>query len=341
MDFTRSIYDRMGGCRELYPDGRPYYSLGLYLKQHFGRKLYKLSLNGGMSCPNRDGTVGVGGCIFCSAGGSGEFAADGGLSVREQLAQAKAIQEQKIAAGRKIPANGEPGRQAQCGYIAYFQAYTNTYGPVDYLSRIFGEAMEDEEVEVLSIATRPDCLGNDVMSLLGRLGQIKPVWVELGLQTIHEETARRIRRGYELSCFEEAVRQLKAAGHAVIVHMILGLPGESIEMMEETARYLGRLGVDGVKLQLLHVLAGTELADWYRRGDCPVMTKEEYFAAVGRCLQALPRNVVIHRITGDGPEKLLIAPRWSLDKKRVLNELHHYLKEQGIVQGSGSYENLE
>ncbi len=328
MDSIRSICERTGGGRGLYPDGRPYYSLGLYLKRNFGRKLYKLSLDGGMTCPNRDGTVGYGGCIFCSAGGSGDFAADRGHPVKAQIAQAKIRQEKKMAADREKSPGAHPG------YIAYFQAYTNTYGPVDYLSRIFHEAMEEEDVEVLSIATRPDCLGDEVMELLDRLGRRKPVWVELGLQTIHEETARRIRRGYELPCFEEALKRLQAGGHTVIAHMILGLPGETPAMMEETARYLGEQGIDGVKLQLLHVLKGTELEDWYRRGDCPAMEKEAYFAAVGRCLQVLPRNTVIHRITGDGPKNLLLAPSWSLDKKRVLNELHHYLKEKGIVQGS-------
>ncbi len=308
-----------GGREGLYPDGRPYYSLNAYIKERFGHRLQKLSLDGGMSCPNRDGTIRYGGCVFCSAGGSGDFAADRRLSVKEQLKQAK----EKVA--------GKTGRGK---YIAYFQAYTNTYGPIDYLERIFTEAMEDPEVEVLSIATRPDCLGEDVTALLDRLSEKKPIWVELGLQTIHEESARRIHRGYELPCFEEAVRRLKAGGHTVIVHVILGLPGETKEQMIETVRYLGELGVDGVKLQLLHVLRETQLAQWYEEGQFATLTKEEYFSILADCLRVLPRDVVIHRITGDGPKDLLISPRWSGDKKTVLNELHHYLKENRIVQGS-------
>lgn len=313
------------GCQGLYPDGRPYYTLNLYLKQRFGKRLQKLSLDGGMSCPNRDGTISYGGCVFCSAGGSGDFAADRRLSVTEQIAQAKAQVAQKIA--------GKTEKQSQA-YIAYFQAYTNTYGPIDYLERIFTEAMMDTEVEVLSIATRPDCLGKDVIALLDRLSQKKPIWVELGLQTMHEESARRINRGYELAVFEEAVRRLKVGGHTVIVHVILGLPGETKEQMVETVRYLGRLGIDGIKLQLLHVLRDTKLAHWYEEGRFEVLEKEEYFAIVADCLRVLPRDVAIHRITGDGPKGLMIAPRWSGHKKAVLNEMHHYLKEQAVVQGS-------
>ncbi len=307
-----------GGCQGLYPDGRPYYTLNLYLKQHFGKRLQKLSLDGGMSCPNRDGTISYGGCVFCSAGGSGDFAADRQLSVTEQMAQARA----------------QVARKEQSGYIAYFQAYTNTYGPIDYLEQIFTEAMDDPEVEVLSIATRPDCLGVDVCALLDRLSQKKPIWVELGLQTMHEDSARWINRGYELPVFEQAVRRLKAGGHIVIVHVILGLPGETREQMIETVRYLGQLGIDGIKLQLLHVLRGTKLAEWYEEGRFEALTKEEYFSMVADCMRVLPRDVVIHRITGDGPKDLLIAPRWSGHKKAVLNELHHYLKEHGVVQGS-------
>lgn len=300
-----------------YPDGRPYYSLPLYLKQQFGERVSKLSLDGGMSCPNRDGTVGYGGCVFCSAGGSGDFAADRNLPVTEQLAQAK------IRLGEK----------ASKRFIAYFQAYTNTYGPVDYLEKIFTEAMKPQEIAALSVATRPDCLGEPVMVLLDRLGEQKPVWVELGLQTMHEETARKIRRGYELPCFEQAVRRLQAGGHPVIVHVILGLPGENIDQMVQTVRYVGSLGVDGIKLQLLHVLKETELALWYEQGLFRTMEKEEYFEAVGRCLQVLPREIAVHRLTGDGPKNLLVAPLWSGNKKQVLNELHHYLREQGIWQG--------
>ena len=344
MDSTRNICEtgeKAGGRTGQYPDGRPYCSLPLFLRQQFGGPLYKLSLNGGMSCPNRDKTVGDGGCIFCSAGGSGEFAADAGLSVSEQIAQARRRAEakaEKASGGRqKDTGNGEGGGRKEKGnparYIAYFQAYTNTYAPPERLERIFTEALRPEDVAVLSIATRPDCLGEPVIRLLDRLAEKKPVWVELGLQTMHEETAIRIRRGYALPCFEQAVRRLQAGGHMVIVHMILGLPGESREQMAATARYLGDLGVDGVKLQLLHILKGTVLGEWYERGQVSVMEKEEYFAAVAACLQVLPRRTVIHRLTGDGPKELLLAPFWSRDKKRVLNELHHYLKIHGIWQG--------
>lgn len=282
-------------------------------------RLQKLSLNGGMSCPNRDGTVGYGGCVFCSEGGSGEFAADGRLSVTEQ------IEASKRAGGRLI----------QPSYIAYFQAYTNTYGPLPYLRKIFTEALTHPDIAVLSIGTRPDCLGPEVTWLLHELQETfrKPIWVELGLQTRSDETARRIRRGYPLTCFEEALGRLKEAGLKSIVHVILGLPGESAQDMAATVRYLGDSGIDGIKLQLLHVLRGTVLADWYERGELSVLSKEEYFAVLGECLEVLPREVVIHRLTGDGPKHLLIAPTWSCDKKTVLNEFHHYLKEQGITQG--------
>lgn len=337
-----------GGCQGLYPDGRPYYTLNLYLKQRFGKRLQKLSLDGGMSCPNRDGTISYGGCVFCSAGGSGDFAADRRLSVTEQIAQAKAQVAGKAKTIQIHSGSEDFGGDLVEGsvkksvsgtvnapvYIAYFQAYTNTYGPIDYLEQIFTEAMKDPEVEVLSIATRPDCLGEEVCSLLDRLSQKKPIWVELGLQTMHGDTAKRINRGYELAVFEEAVRRLKMAGHTVIVHVILGLPGETREQMVETVQYLGKLGVDGIKLQLLHVLRGTKLADWYEEGQFEVLTKEEYFVIVADCLRVLPRDVVIHRITGDGPKDLLIAPLWSGHKKAVLNELHHYLKENHVVQGS-------
>lgn len=305
-----------------YPDGRPYYSLPLYLKERFGMRLQKLALDGGMSCPNRDGSIGYGGCVFCSEGGSGDFAADRRLSIHAQIEQAK---QGKIC--RKS------GDAPTC--IAYFQAFTNTYAPVSYLKKIFSEALEHPDIAVLSIGTRPDCLGEEVVALLRELQEYyrKPVWVELGLQTKWDETAKRIHRGYSLDCFEENLKRLKEARLEVIVHVILGLPGESREDMVETVRYLGRIGIDGIKLQLLHVLEGTELAAWYQRGEFEVLTKEMYFTILGECLEALPRDVVIHRLTGDGPKHLLLAPTWNCDKKNLLNELHHYLKEQDIVQG--------
>ncbi|MDD7740956.1 MAG: TIGR01212 family radical SAM protein [Lachnospiraceae bacterium] len=298
--------------------GRPYYSLDAYLKECYGEKVYKLSLDGGMTCPNRDGTCGDRGCIFCSAGGSGDFAADRSLSVPEQIASQKALVKKK-----------RPVRK----FIAYFQAYTNTYAPVSYLEKIFLEAISDPEVVILSVATRPDCLGSEVLELLDRINRIKPVWVELGLQTIHEQTARYIRRGYELSCFEEAVRELQRRNLQVIVHTILGLPGESEREVLQTMDYLNQQPVSGIKLQLLHVLRGTDLAEDYLAGKFEVLTKEQYLQLVIDCLTHLRPDLVIHRLTGDGPGELLIAPLWSQAKRTVLNELHHQMKLQNACQG--------
>ena len=251
-----------------------YYSLNRYLRETFGEKVYKLALDGGMTCPNRDGTIGTGGCIFCSAGGSGDFAEGRCASVAEQIEKARARVRKKTDAAK---------------FIAYFQSYTNTYAPVEYLESLFSEAIAEESVVALSIGTRPDCLPEEVIGLLARLNQIKPVWVELGLQTIHEETARYIRRGYPLSVYEDALRRLKAAGITVIVHVILGLPGESREMMLATIDYLGgKHRPDGIKLQLLHVLEGTDLATEYRAGKFQTMEMEEYWDILFACLEHLP-----------------------------------------------------
>lgn len=299
---------------------KPYYSPDFYLKQEFGGKVYKLALDGGMTCPNRDGTLGTGGCIFCSGGGSGEFAEPARGSVTEQIERAKKLVAGKIKTGR---------------YIAYFQSYTNTYAPCDYLERLFTEAISHPDIVALSIATRPDCLPEDVLALLKKLNRIKPVWVELGLQTIHESTARFIGRGYELDCFNTAVSRLKEAGLTVIVHVILGLPGESREMMLATVRYLGAMSprADGIKLQLLHVLKGTKLAALYEAAPFPVMTLEEYASLITDCIRLLPPDMVIHRISGDGPKKLLIAPLWSGGKRTVLNYIAKTMKETGAYQG--------
>ena len=294
-----------------------YYSLNEYLKNTFGEKVYKLSLDGGMTCPNRDGTLGTRGCIFCSAGGSGEFAACRALSVSEQLAQAKA----RVAA------------KSDCRkFIAYFQPFSNTYAPVGYLRRIFEEAMAPDEIVALSVATRPDCLGEDVLALLGELNRRKPVWVELGLQTIHPRTAAYIRRGYALEVYDEAVRRLHDSGITVITHVILGLPGESRADMLATVRYAGERS-DGIKLQLLHVLKGTDLLRDYERGMFETMSLEEYADLVCDCIGALPPHVVIHRLTGDGDKKLLVAPLWSGDKKRVLNTINKIVHSQNVIQG--------
>ena len=261
---------------------KPYHSLDYELKTQFGEKVYRLALNGGMTCPNRDGTVGHGGCIFCSGGGSGEFASDPALSIREQ------IESGKERLSHKRPVNK---------YIAYFQAFTNTYAPVDYLRTIFTEAITHPQVVLLSIATRPDCLQPKIVELLAQLNQVKPVWVELGLQTMHEDTARDIRRGYPLSVFEDAVNRLRAAGLEVIVHTILGLPGEDQERMFETLHYLNDQDIQGIKLQLLHILKGTDLAVRYAEDPFHVFTMEEYVKLIPACVEILRPDLVIHRLT--------------------------------------------
>lgn len=287
-------------------------SLNQYCKETFGEKLYKLSLNGGMTCPNRDGTLDDRGCIFCSAGGSGDFAPAATLPLEEQIAQAKARVAPKFRGSR---------------YIAYFQAYTNTYAPVERLKQLFEPVIQRPDIAALSIATRPDCLPEDVLALLEALNQIKPVWVELGLQTIHPRTAAYLRRGYPLDCYDRAVRELNARGIHVITHVILGLPGEERAQMLETVDHVVQVGSGGIKLQLLHVLEGTDLAEDYRAGRFSVLTLEEYVELVAACVRRLPPEMVVHRMTGDGPKRLLLAPLWSGDKKRVLNALNRALAD--------------
>ena len=297
---------------------KPYHSLDYMLRERFGEKVYKVTLNGGMSCPNRDGKLGTRGCIFCSAGGSGDFAADSSLSITEQIDRQISI----LSAKRPIHK-----------YIAYFQAFTNTYAPVEYLEKIFTEALSHPGIAALSIGTRPDCLGKDVVTLLSRLNRQKPVWVELGLQTIHEKTAAYIRRGYPLSCFEDAVRRLRKEDLEVIVHTILGLPGESTQDILNTMEYLNHQDIQGIKLQLLHVLRGTDLASDYEKGLFCTYERDEYISLVISCLEHLRPDMVIHRITGDGPKDLLIAPLWASRKREVLNLLHHQMKENHNYQG--------
>jgi len=283
-----------------------------YLKEEYGAKLYKLSFDLGCTCPNRDGTVGTGGCIFCSAGGSGEFAE----RVRDVADIDAAIERAKLRVRGKAHSDR---------YIAYFQAYTNTYGDLNHLEEIYRAFQRRDEIELLSIATRPDCLGPEVLHMLERLQRVKPVWVELGLQTIHEETARRIRRGYELSVFEEAYRNLKELKIPVITHVILGLPGETKDDMRETIAWLAALepSLDGIKLSLLHVLRGTELARQWERGEAKAydFTPEEYAAFAAELVHMLPQETVVHRMTGDGDKRELLHPMWTADKKRVLNLL--------------------
>lgn len=300
---------------------KPYHSLDYELKRQFGQKIYKVSLDGDMSCPNRDGTVGTGGCTFCSQGGSGEFAVrrTGYPDVWEQIEQAK------TRVHRKISGEGK--------YIAYFQSYTNTYAPVDYLRTLFERAITHPDIVALSVGTRPDCLGDEVVALLKELNRQKPVWVELGLQTIHEKTAERIHRGYRLEVFEDAYRRLKEAGLTVVVHVILGLPGETKEEMLETVDYLGKIPVDGIKLQLLHILKGSQMAAEYEKNPFSLMELEEYLDLILTCVARLPQSVVIHRLSGDGAKALLIGPAWSANKKLVLNRMMQKFRENGIFQG--------
>lgn len=281
-------------------------------------KVYKLSLNAGLSCPNRNGACGTGGCIFCSRGGSGEFAADSRLPISEQLEQAK----RRVASKTRDNA-----------YIAYFQPFSNTYGAVDHLRKIYYEAIAPADIVGLSIATRPDCLPDEVLDLLDEVNRIKPVTVELGLQTIHPSSAAYIRRGYDLPVYDEAVSKLHAIGVEVVTHLILGLPGESVDMMLDSVRYVGSV-TDGVKLQLLHVLKDTDLADRYAAGEFETLSLERYTDVLCRAIEVLPKNVVIHRLTGDGDKRSLIAPLWSAEKKRVLNHIKKALDDRAIIQGS-------
>ena len=284
------------------------------LLQQYGEKVYKLSLSSGCTCPNRDGTLGVGGCTFCSEGGSGDFAA-ACAPIDEQLEEAKARIRQKTDARR---------------FIAYFQSYTNTYGDLGRLEALYTETLRHEEIEILSLGTRPDCLGGGVLAMLERLNAMKPVWVELGLQTIHERTAKAVHRGYDLSAFEEGYHALKALGLTVIVHVIFSLPGETREDMLDTVRYLASLNPppDGVKLQMLHVLRGTQLGADYEKEPFPLLAMEEYAELVAQSVRILPEKTVIHRLTGDAPGKLLLAPEWTRNKKRVLNAVNREIAKR-------------
>lgn len=287
--------------------------LNEYLKKEYGGKVYKLALSAVTTCPNRDGKVGFGGCIFCGEEGSGSFASPVSLNISEQIEMAKAKIKSKTDADK---------------FIAYFQSFTNTYAPVEYLEKVFFEAILHPQVVILSITTRPDCLPDEILALLKRLNKIKPVWVELGLQTIHEKTAQYIRRGYPLSVYDDAVKKLKNIGINVITHMIIGLPFESEKMIIETADYIGQSGAYGIKLQLLHVLKGTDLEKEYLAGKFKTLSLERYTEILKKCLAVLPPDMVIHRITGDGDKKKLIAPMWSGDKKKVLNYINKELSKE-------------
>ena len=295
-----------------------YRSFNEEMRKRFGCKMYKIALDGGFTCPNRDGTLDNRGCIFCSGRGSGDFAF-GGEDIEKQLEYAIAL----------VSAKNKDGK-----YIAYFQNFTSTYASVQKLRELYEKAINHPQVTALSIGTRPDCLPDDVVELLSEINRVKPVWVELGLQTIHESTAEYIRRGYKLPVYDDAVKRLKAAGLEVITHMIIGLPGETKDDIIATAKYIGESGADGIKLQLLHVLNGTDLAKDYADGKFELPTLEEYIGILEDCISVLPENVVIHRLTGDGAKSELIAPMWSADKKRVLNAINRAFSMHNVVQGS-------
>lgn len=289
-----------------------YTTLNSYLKERFGCKVYKLSLDGGFTCPNRDGTLGTKGCIFCSKGGSGDFAENRKLDITAQIEKAKLKVKNKIKDGK---------------YIAYFQAFTNTYAPADKLKELYMQAVNHPDIVALSIGTRPDCLGEDVLDVLDEINKIKPVFVELGLQTINETTAKYIRRGYSLNVYDKAVENLHKININVVTHIILGLPGENVDDMLKSVEYVCKV-TDGIKLQLLHVIKGTDLAEEYMQGKFEVLSLEEYTDIIKRCVKIIPKSVVIHRLTGDGAKRDLIAPLWSADKKRVLNTINKALNEK-------------
>lgn len=326
--------------KKMWNDKR-YHSLDYYLKNTYGTKMYKLALNAGMTCPNRDGKLGTTGCIFCSQGGSGEFAASKYLSIPEQIEEAKLLINTKVKRSIKVGDDSynvsddgltsEDAKLKKVKYIAYFQAYTNTYAPINYLRKVFYEAVKSSDVEIISIATRPDCLGPDVLDLIAEINRIKPVWIELGLQTIHEKTAKVIKRGYKLNVFETAVNDLNKIGVNIIVHLILGLPGETEQDMLDTINYIAKQQIHGVKLQLLHILKNTALVNLMP--SMHILTMEEYTDLVIKCIERLPQEMVIHRLTGDGPKGTLLAPLWSKDKLTVMNTINHKMKEQDTWQG--------
>ena len=294
-----------------------YRSLNSYLLERFGEKTYKLALDGGFTCPTRDGTLDTRGCIFC-AGGSGDFSIPAWRDPEKAIEHAKAL-----VAGKGAKR-----------YIAYFQSYTGTYAPIEKLRELFTRTLHHPDIAALSIATRPDCLGDEVMALLTELNRAKPVWVELGLQTIHPETAAYIRRGYPLEVYDSAVRRLQEAGIETVVHMILGLPGETQDMMCETAEYIGKSGAQGIKLHLLHVLEGTDLEKDYQAGKFEVLSLDEYISALEACIESIPPEMVVHRLTGDGAKRFLVAPVWSADKKTVLNAINRAFERDHVMQGA-------
>lgn len=295
-----------------------YYSYSRFLKEQFGEKVYKICLDGGFTCPNRDGTVSYGGCLFCSEGGSGEFAENAHLSITEQILSGKRQTEQKYS-GHK--------------YLAYFQAFTNTYAPVKRLRSLYYEAIQPKEIVGIAIGTRPDCLSSEIFDLLEEINQQKPVFLEMGLQTCHDSTAQFLNRGYKTKVFTQAVQECAKRGIRVTAHLILGLPGESFSMQLETIRYLNTLPIGGVKLSMLYLLKNTRLAEIYHQHPFPIFTLESYVSCVISCIEHLREDIVIERMTGDGPPDLLLAPRWSLHKRQVLNTIHQQMKAVNSFQG--------
>ena len=288
------------------------YTTNAYIRDTFGEKLYKISLNAGTTCPNRDGKAGTGGCIFCSASGSGDFSEDAVMSIDEQIELAKKRISGKCKCDR---------------YIAYFQSYTNTYGDVDALREKFLAAARRDAIAAVSIASRPDCFGPEVIDMIKDIIAVKPVWIELGLQTANDRTAQLINRCYDISVYDETMNRLRELGVHIIVHMIIGLPGETKEDMIDTVRYIVRSGANGIKLQLLHVLRGTVLEKMYEEGVFRALTFAEYADILCDCLKELPPDMVVHRFTGDGPKNILVAPLWSADKKRVINDLNRIISK--------------
>ncbi len=288
------------------------YTTNAYIRDTFGEKLYKISLNAGTTCPNRDGKAGTGGCIFCSASGSGDFSEDAAMSIDEQIELAKKRISGKCKCDR---------------YIAYFQSYTNTYGDVDALREKFLAAARRDDIAAVSIASRPDCFDPEVIDMIKDIIAVKPVWIELGLQTANDRTAQLINRCYDISVYDETMNRLRELGVHIIVHMIIGLPGETKEDMLDTVRYIVKSGANGIKLQLLHVLRGTVLEKMYEEGVFRALTFDEYADILCDCLKELPPDMVVHRFTGDGPKNILVAPLWSADKKRVINDLNRIISK--------------
>lgn len=299
-------------------NGKRYHSLNYFLREKFGEKVFKISLDGGFSCPNRDGKISKGGCLFCSERGSGDFAGDRDFSIQRQFIDIKAMMNKKWKNGK---------------YIAYFQAYTNTYGPVDELKKKYEEALEQEGVVALAIATRPDCLGDEVLDLIEEINKKYYVWIELGLQTSNDEVARRINRGYKLDVFEDAIKRLKERNIDFVVHQILGLPGESKESMIETMNYIAHTGAQGVKFHLLHLMKNTPMVKIYESGGLEFLGQEEYIDLLCKAVCMMPQEMVIHRLTGDAPRDLLIGPMWSLKKWEVLNAIDKAFEDNDIYQG--------